>query len=197
MKRAGGRINDRRTVTGPTADSLRVPPNRRTGLGAVARDGLLLGAGSLVTVVVLHWVGVGVSPAIVVCTFVALRVLKLAVTGAAPARSAAVGGPTESEREYDYRFDEGDLLRSAVRRWEQRLEWSDGDPDRFARTVRPVVAELVDERLRTLHGVTLESNPGRARELLAQPLWRLLTDPLAPTPRVQDWPAYVQALRRL
>jgi hypothetical protein len=181
-------MSERRTVTGPRV---------RPGLGVVARDGLLLGAGSLVTVVVLRWGGVGVSPAIVVCTFVALRLLKLAVTGAAPARTAAVGRSTDSEHEYDYRFDEGDLLRSAVRRWEQRLERSDGDPDQFARLVRPVVAELVDERLRARHGVTLESNPARARELLAQPLWQLLSDPLAPTPRVQDWPIYVQALQRL
>jgi hypothetical protein len=170
---------------------------RRTGLGVVARDGLVLGAVSLVTVVVLHWVGVGVPSVLVVCTFVALRLLRLAVTGAAPARTAAVGSPADSEREYDYRFDEGDLLRSAVRRWEQRLDWSDGDPVRFARIVRPVVAELVDERLRTGHGVTLESNPARARELVEQPLWQLLTDPLAPPPRVQDWPVYLQALQRL
>jgi hypothetical protein len=171
--------------------------DRRTILGLVVRNGLLLGAGSLVTVAVLHWVGVGISPVLVVCTFVTLRLLALAVTRAAPARSAAVGRPSDSEGDYDYRFDDGDLLRSAVRRWEQRLEWSDGDPDRFARIVRPVVAELVDERLRTRHGVTLESNPARARELLAQPLWQLLTDPTSPTPRVQDWPVYVQALQRL
>jgi hypothetical protein len=190
-------MTDRGAVTGPAADGPRVPASLRTALGVVARDGLLLGAGSLVTVVVLHWVGVGVSPVLVVCTFVALRVVRLAVTGAAPARTAAAGSPTDSEREYDYRFDEGDLLRSAVRRWEQRLERSDEDPDRFARVVRPVVAEVVDERLRTRHGVTLESNPARARELLAQPLWQLLTDPLAPTPRVPDWPIYLQALRRL
>jgi hypothetical protein len=184
-------MSDQKTATGPAADG------RRTGLGVIARDGLLLGAGSLVTVVVLHAVGVAVSPVIVVCTFVALRLLKLAVARAAPARIAVGGRPTDSERDYDYLFDEGDLLRSAVRRWEQRLEWSDGDPDRFARIVRPIMAELVDERLRARHGVTLESNPARARELLAQPLWQLLSDPLAPTPRVQDWPVYVQALQRL
>jgi hypothetical protein len=84
-----------------------------------------------------------------------------------------------------------------VRRWEQRLERSDEDPDRFARIVRPVMTEMVDERLRAHHGVTLGSNPARARELLAPELWQLLSDPLTPPPRVQDWPAYVEALRRL
>jgi hypothetical protein len=185
-------MSDRRAAYG-----LRVPPIRRTGLGAVARAGLSLGAGSVVTVVVLHWIGFGVSPVIVVCTFVAVRLLVLAVTRAAPVRPVVGGSPTDPEREYAYRFDEGDLLRSAVRRWEQRLEWSDEDPDRFAQIVRPVMAEMVDERLRAHHGVTLESNPARARELLAPKLWQLLSDPLTPPPRAQDWPAYVQALQRL
>ncbi len=184
-------MSDQRTATGPAAYG------RLTGLGSVARDGLLLGAVSLVTVVCLHAAGVRVSPVLVVCTFVALRLLKLAVNRAAPARIAVNGRPTDAERDYDYLFDEGDLLRSAVRRWEQRLEWSDGDPDRFARIVRPIFAELVDERLRARHGVTLESNPERARELLPQPLWQLLSDPAAPTPRVQDWPVYLQAMQLL
>src|SRR5690348_15541483 len=92
---------------------------RRAGLGAVARAGLILGAGSLVTLMLLRWIGFGVSPVIVVCTFVAVRLLILAVTRAAPARTAGGGGsPTDPYGEYAYRFDEDDLLRSAVRRWE-------------------------------------------------------------------------------
>jgi hypothetical protein len=185
-------MSDRRT-----AELLRASPGRRTSRGVIARDGLLLGAGSLVTVVVLHWAGLGVSPLSVVFSFVAVRLLAYAVTRAVPVRPGAGGRPTDPEREYDYRFDEGDLLRSAVRRWEQRLERSDEDPDRFARVVRPVMTEMVDERLRAHHGFTLGSDPDRARELLAPELWQLLSDPLTPGPRMQDWPAYVEALQRL
>jgi len=170
---------------------------RRTGRGTIVRDGLLLGAAGLVTVVALRWVGLGVSPLVVVGSFVAVRLLAYAVSQAAPARPAAGGGPADPEREYDYRFDEGDLLRSAVRRWEQHLEWSEKDPDRFARVVRPMMTEMVDDRLRSRHGFTLGSNPDRARELLAPELWQLLSDPLTPPPRMQDWPVYVRALQRL
>jgi hypothetical protein len=173
--------------------------DRRAVIRLVVRDGLLLAAGSLVTVVALRWVGVGVSVVVVAAVLTAVRLLVLSVTEAraVPARVAVVRRPDDAEHDYDYSFDEGDLLRSAVRRWEQRLEWSDGDPDQFARIVRPVLTELVDERLRARHGVTLASNPARAREVLAPPLWQLLSDPQAPTPRMQDWPAYVRALQRL
>jgi hypothetical protein len=170
---------------------------RHLRLGAIARAGLFVGAASLLTVVILRWIGFGVSPVVVAGTFVAGRLLMYAITRGEPVRAAVGARPADPEHEYAYRFDEGDLLRNAVRRWEQRLEWSDEDPERFALILRPVLAEMADERLRAHHGVTLESNPARARELLAPELWQLLSDPRTPPPRAQEWPAYLLALGRI
>ena len=72
-----------------------------------------------------------------------------------------------------------------ARRWADRLDWMDRDAGRFRRRVRPALVQIVDERLRQRHGLTLNGDPGRARTLLGDPLWTVLTapEPKAPTPR--------------
>lgn len=67
-----------------------------------------------------------------------------------------------------------DGLAFAVGRWDDRLAWSERDPDRFHVLMMPRLRELVDERLRRRHGVTIDGDPQRARELLGEELWSLL-----------------------
>ncbi|HEU4347188.1 MAG TPA: hypothetical protein VFR35_05310, partial [Actinoplanes sp.] len=90
-----------------------------------------------------------------------------------------------------------DSLRSAVRGWERRLDWSQSDPDAFARNVSPVLGELIDERLRLHHCITRESDPRRARELVGEPIWQMLSASRRRPSRARDLTAYVETLERL
>jgi hypothetical protein len=78
-----------------------------------------------------------------------------------------------------------DGLAAATSRWDMRLDWIDRDPQRFAVRARPLMIEIVDERLRQRHGLSLASDPQRARTLLGEKLWQSLYAPItrAPTPR--------------
>jgi len=62
-----------------------------------------------------------------------------------------------------------------VSRLEDRLAWGGSDLDRFSSAVRPVLVRLADERLQR-HGITRQSHPESARQLLGEQLWRLATD---------------------
>lgn len=61
-----------------------------------------------------------------------------------------------------------------VRRWEDRFELIHGDPAYFHRAVLPEIIAVVDERLRTAHGVSRLRDPERAQELLGPRLWEFL-----------------------
>ncbi|WP_027341683.1 hypothetical protein [Hamadaea tsunoensis] len=78
-----------------------------------------------------------------------------------------------------------DGLRQALRRWETRLDWCHGDTGAFNRKLRTALVEIVDERLRQRHGITRESDPARARQVLGEPLWTFLAEPVRrpPSPR--------------
>jgi hypothetical protein len=78
-----------------------------------------------------------------------------------------------------------DGLRGAVKRWETRLEWCYADNGAYNRKVLPLFGEVVDERLRQRHGITRESDPARARQLIGEPLWTFLAGPgrRPPAPR--------------
>jgi hypothetical protein len=78
-----------------------------------------------------------------------------------------------------------DGLRGAVKRWETRLEWCYADNSAYNRKVLPLLSEVVDERLRQRHGITRESDPARARQLIGEPLWTFLAGPgrRPPAPR--------------
>jgi len=71
-----------------------------------------------------------------------------------------------------------DGLKFAVGRWEDRLSWSERDPDRFGTLVVPRLRELVDERLRQRHGLTCRSDPRRARQVLGEEVWAVLYGPV-------------------
>lgn len=90
-----------------------------------------------------------------------------------------------------------DGLRLAVARWETILEWSHTDAARFQRRVQPRLAEVVDERLRQRHGVNRATEPERARRLLGDPLWTLLTVPAKRPPSPRELDVIVNALEKL
>jgi hypothetical protein len=170
------------------------PPSRA---GWVIRNVLLVAVATLVTVAALRIAGIRVSILIIVAAFVALRLLMLAVAEVAPPPAARPSTRRPGEESGSYRWTGTDSLRAAVRRWEQRLEWSQSDADRFSRNVLPVLAELTDERLRLKHGITRASDPRRARELVGEPLWQALAEPGRRPPRRSDLATYTEALERL
>ncbi|GAA3336817.1 hypothetical protein GCM10020358_10800 [Amorphoplanes nipponensis] len=168
----------------------------RSRLGWAVRNVLLVGVATVVTVAALRSRGISVSVLLIVAAFVALRLLMLAVSEVAPPplpRSAARRG----EDDGDYRWAGTDTLRVAVRRWEQQLDWSQRDAEKFSRNVLPVLAELADERLRLRHGITRASDPRRARELLGGPLWEFLDQPGRRAPKPRDLDTYVEALEKI
>jgi hypothetical protein len=78
-----------------------------------------------------------------------------------------------------------DGLAAATSRWDMRLDWIERDPQRFSARARPLMIEIIDERLRQRHGFTIASDPPRARTVLGEKLWQALNAPItrAPTPR--------------
>lgn len=169
----------------------------RSRAGWYIRNGLLVAVATLVTVAGLRIAGTRVSILIIVAAFIALRLLMLAVSEVAPPPAVRTVARRGGEEPGAYRWVGTDSLRAAVRRWEQRLDWSQSDAERFSRNVLPVLSELTDERLRLRHGITRASDPRRARELIGEPLWQLLDDPGRRPPKRPDFEIYVQALERL
>lgn len=168
----------------------------RSRAGWIIRNVLLVAVATTVTVAGLRAANIRISLLIIVAAFVALRLLMLAVAEVAPPPAPKSRG-RRGEESGAYLWDGTDSLRAAVRRWEQRLQWSQSDADRFSRNVLPVLAELTDERLRLRHGITRTSDPRRARELIGEPMWKLLDDPGRRTPKAKELAAYVETLERL
>ncbi len=167
---------------------------RRSGAGWWIRTGLWAAALTAVAVLGLLMVGVRVSAVLLFAGFLTLFVLRrvVAQVAAPPAPRARSGNGADGS-------DDGrspDALRSAVRRWEARLDWSQTDDERFSRILLPVLGELTDERLRQRHGLTRASDPRRARELIGEPLWRLLSQP-GRRPRARELAAHVETLEKL
>jgi hypothetical protein len=177
----------------PPEDEAEKPRSR---IGWVVKNLLLVAVATVVTVAALRSRGINVSLLLIVAAFVALRLLMLAVSEVAP---PPLPRPStrRGEEEGDYRWAGTDTLRAAVRRWEQRLEWSQHDFERFSRNVLPVFAELADERLRLKHGFTRASDPRRARELLGEPLWEFLDEPGRRSPKPRELSTYVEALEKI
>jgi hypothetical protein len=90
-----------------------------------------------------------------------------------------------------------DGLLRAVKRWEQRLSWTDRDHVRFVSAVRPKLAELVYERLRQRHGIRVDDDPAAARALLGEPLWAFLRAPIDHSPSPPQLAAIVARMEQL
>lgn len=88
-----------------------------------------------------------------------------------------------------------------VSRMADRLSWGRLDMDRFESAVRPVLVRLADERLTGRHGITRAAHPERARQLLGEDLWQLVTGPSvaskAPGPAPAEMARLVEQLERI
>jgi hypothetical protein len=113
-----------------------------------------------------------------------------------PARRALARRASDRGDESTYVWGAMDGLRSAVSRWESRLEWAQ-DRDRFARSARPRLAELVDERLRQRHGINRAADPDAARAALGEPLWAFLHGPAGRPPTPRELAALVTRMEEL
>jgi hypothetical protein len=95
----------------------------------------------------------------------------------------------------DAAWPDGVLL--AISRWETQLTWSFTDVARYNRRMQPRLVDLVDERLRQRHSITMAGDPHRARQLLGEPLWTFLTGPVKRAPQPRDLDLLVEALEKL
>jgi len=93
-------------------------------------------------------------------------------------------------------YEGGDGVVEAVGRWDRRLGWGEMDGPRFAHTVGRALGELVDERLRQRYGFTRATDPGRARAVLGERVWRLL-GPLERPPTTREVRAALDDLERM
>jgi hypothetical protein len=120
----------------------------------------------------------------ILAVLVLRRVLRMVRPGAPPpALRSPAWGVTDDDPDPTPPALDG--LVSALRRWEARFSWTERDHARFVQSVLPRLQELVDERLRQRHGVTLRADPDRAKALVGPTLWSFLHTPVrrSPTPR--------------
>lgn len=93
-----------------------------------------------------------------------------------------------------------DGLATATARWGRELSWfglQGGDGEQFARTLQPRLARLAEERLRLRHGITVRSDPARARQLLGEPLWSLVTSRATRCPSGRELAALVKQMEAI
>lgn len=172
------------------------PRRRRSGPGWWLGAVLIAGAGTAVTVFGLYLFDIGVPAVPVFAGLLALQLLSRVTRRVAPEPGHDPGAAARVALASSPDLDERDALRSAVNRWEVRLSSAKGDPDRFARTTWPAIVEIADERLRQRHGVTLAGDPQRARALLGEAAWSLLSNPPKRTPTPRDLAAIVAQLEK-
>ena len=165
---------------------------RRSPAVRIAGNVALVAAATVVLVAALRAAGVHISLLLVIAMLAGLRVVTIAAAAVRPPRarrggSGSGGAPARP----------ADSLRATVRRWELTLDKAHSDPDTYARNVLPVLGELADERLRLRHGLTRSSDPRRARELLGEQVWAVLSDSGRRGLKTRDLETYVQAMERL
>ena len=90
--------------------------------------------------------------------------------------------------------DEGLLPLTSL---ESRLSWGATDPDRFRDRVRPELITLAGDLLRTRRGIDLRTEPDRARSILGEPLWQLITRTPTRSPSRAELSRLVDALERI
>lgn len=180
------------------ADSEPVRPQRRRRRPLV-RDtvlALLIGGAAYA---VLRVFGFVVPFPVLAGTAMAVLLLRRALAGVPvdeppAALYSPVWGVLDEE---SARFGPVDGVARAVQRWESRFGWTERDQVRFTTAVRPRLRDLADERLRQRHGVTLRSDPARARELLGDPLWTFLHDPVRRPPGPREVATIVGEMEKI
>ncbi|GAB3219772.1 hypothetical protein GCM10027447_03220 [Glycomyces halotolerans] len=85
-----------------------------------------------------------------------------------------------------------------VNRWEDRLIFAETKPGRFEEsTAKKALVELVEERLRLRHGISLHGEPGRCRELLGENTYEFLTRPVADCPTQWQLDAHLRNIEEI
>ena len=69
-----------------------------------------------------------------------------------------------------------------LRQLQRRLEAASRDGSKYDRNVRPLLVRLATDRVRLKHGIDVTRQPGRARELMGEQLWLLISTPAAAGP---------------
>jgi hypothetical protein len=177
------------------------PSSGRRGIGGVVKAVLLGAAATAAIVLGLRAARIAVPVALVAAGVYALLVLRailraVRATAAAPLRRRTYddGG----EYAFDgYYLSTPDAMRRAVLRWEHRLAWHADAPSTFAVQFQPFLRELADERLRQGYGVTIAGDPARARRVLGESLWEMLTGEHRRAPGPRELASAVAALERL
>ncbi|MDQ1725344.1 MAG: hypothetical protein QOG52_2372 [Frankiaceae bacterium] len=69
--------------------------------------------------------------------------------------------------------------------------------DSFDRHIRPVLADIADDRLRAAYGITITTHPDAARARLGEDLWQRLTTASGTAPTEGELRGYVKTLDQL
>ena len=123
-----------------------------------------------------------------------------AVTGVAAAlcwRLTRLALPPTEPEEYRPEPDPPDDGLLVLTSLESRLSWGATDPDRFRDRVRPLLADLATDRLRSRRGVDPRTDPEHARQILGEPLWTLMTAEPARSPSRAELSRLVEAIERI
>ena len=78
-----------------------------------------------------------------------------------------------------------------------RLTYSVVETRHFDSGVRPVLAELAADRLRRHHGIDMETEPERAREVMGDDLWQTLMTDRSQPPTATDLDRWLSGLEAL
>lgn len=156
-------------------------------LGAVA--GALFGVGLDVAVTtadgsVRPWLVIGVAAAGGVVAAATYEVW-VAVT------------PADTEPAGAERTFASDQSRGGLGQAHWRLDKALREPDRFETTVRVPLREIAVHRLLVRHGVDSGRDPDRARALMGDELWLMVTDPEHVRPELRTVRTWVTAIERL
>lgn len=79
------------------------------------------------------------------------------------------------------------------------LDFVPSDARHFEYGVRPLLTDLVDDRLRRYHGVDRHDRPEAARQILGEELWTLVTTTQRTSPsatQVRDWVETIERIGR-
>jgi hypothetical protein len=174
-------------------------PERGRGPSPWLRDPLVAAAAAGAIYAVLRVLGFVLPYPVLACAALAVLLLRrvlaaVRVGDPPPALHSAAWGVTDDA---DGRHPTVDGVLRAVQRWEARFSWTDRDHVRWATAVRPRLTELVDERLRQRHGVTLRGDPARARALIGDQLWMFLHAPVNRPPTPRDVAAILAEMERI
>lgn len=83
---------------------------------------------------------------------------------------------------------------------EYRLSWGSVERARYEQRVRPLLVRVTEERLRQRHGIDANDEPEKARAIVGEQLWQLMTGPErldAPPPSHREVSTLVGAIEAI